>query len=360
MTEQNQRDNLARGSTVTSVNKLYKPTTSDKARDAYNRGVECTSKSDYKSAVKYYKKAIKIDAGYVDAYDNLGLVYRKLGILDEAEDCYKKSIQLYPDGIVARVNLGVVYRKRKDYMNAIKQYAEIKRIDQDEPEGYFGSASVNIALKNYDEALIDAKKALILYKKKNSPLLREGFFLLGNIYYIAGDLENARKYIKKAQDAGFKTVPYYILTGVGMFTSKDITNKEIFDAFWNEFTQLIDAKWYKQALPLSKIIIPLKHKDPNHLFIHGMCLFETGEYAEATSYFLKAYDLDLKFEKALYRACLSIATLNDESELLKLLNKVFAYDSSLAIRVLRKEDVSKLINDNNMVIIQTQYKKYFK
>ncbi len=65
-----------------STTEVYKPTSSEEARINYNKGVESFNNKDLDNAVKYYEKALSIDPKYVDAYDNLGLVFRHQGNLE--------------------------------------------------------------------------------------------------------------------------------------------------------------------------------------------------------------------------------------------------------------------------------------
>ena len=41
-------------------------------------------------AIKYYKKAIKINPGYQESYNNLGVVYNNLSRYDDAKNIFNK------------------------------------------------------------------------------------------------------------------------------------------------------------------------------------------------------------------------------------------------------------------------------
>ena len=102
------KDNLITGTTTG----MYGGSDSKEALDYYDQASKFVNKQDFKNAKKYYRKAIKKDPKFVEAYDNLGVVYRKLGDLDEAIKCYKTSIELYPDGAMAHQNLALIYGLR--------------------------------------------------------------------------------------------------------------------------------------------------------------------------------------------------------------------------------------------------------
>lgn len=187
---------------VVSTRKVYTPTSSEEARINYNKGVASFKNKDLDNAVKYYEKAISIDPGYVDAYDNLGLAFRHQGNLEKAEFYYKKSIEIYPNGYLAHQNLAIVYGLKKLYDKALNEYKIMIKIDPNDPEGYYGIANYYMTIGNNDLALENAKKALKLYEEQNHPYIKDGQFLLGLIYYNLNDKKNAKTFLKKAKDNG--------------------------------------------------------------------------------------------------------------------------------------------------------------
>ena len=104
---------------------MYKGTKSKKAKILFQKAFEFSEKQDFQNAEKYYLQVLKEDPNFVEAYDNLGRIYRRIGEYDKAISNYKKSLALYPDGIMAHQNIAVVYGIKKDYENAINEYNEI-------------------------------------------------------------------------------------------------------------------------------------------------------------------------------------------------------------------------------------------
>jgi tetratricopeptide (TPR) repeat protein len=164
-------------------------------------------KNDFNNAKKLYLKAIKEDSNYVEAYDNLGLVYRRLEDYDNAISFYKKSIEIYPDGQMAHQNLAAVYGLQENYESAIVEYHEILRISPNDPEGYFGIANSYMMLSQFDDALLNGNKALNLYKKTNSHHLADGYYMVGLIYYYKGDKKSAKENLQLAKDNGANIHP---------------------------------------------------------------------------------------------------------------------------------------------------------
>ena len=69
-------------------------------------GNEFFKKGDYNTAAEYYKKALEINPNFSDAWNNLGLVYMKLGNIEEAKKCNEvvKSLKISQNSNVSAKN----------------------------------------------------------------------------------------------------------------------------------------------------------------------------------------------------------------------------------------------------------------
>ncbi len=181
---------------------MYGGTKSLKAQINFDKAIEYSKKQDFKNAEKYYLKALKEDPKFVEVYDNLGRIYRRIGKYDKAVYNYKKSLELYPEGIMAHQNIAVVYGINKDYENAIKEYKEIVRLSPNNAEGYFGLANSYMMISKFDLAIKNANKTVEIYRKTKSHYLNEGYYLIGLIYYNSGNTEKAKENIVLAKENG--------------------------------------------------------------------------------------------------------------------------------------------------------------
>jgi Tfp pilus assembly protein PilF len=186
---------------------MYGGTESKEADKHFQLASRANQQRDYVAAKKSYLKAIKADPNFVEAYDNLGRVYRELGDYDKAIEYYKKSIKLYPEGDMAHQNLAVVYGIQKNYTGAIEEYEAIIKNNPENPEGYFGVANSQMMLSQFDEALVNAEKAVDLYKKTASSHIGDGHHLVGLIHYYNGDKEKAKMNLLRAKKNGAKVHP---------------------------------------------------------------------------------------------------------------------------------------------------------
>ena len=170
---------------------MYGGTKSQEAQNFFNKASDYFVKNDFENAKKNYLKAIDADPNYIEAYDNVAVIFRKLKDYDKAIEYYKKSIELYPDGAMAHQNLALVYSLLTNYEGAIEEYEILIKLNPNDPEGYFGIANCNMMLSNFDMALTNAEKAVKIYEDTGSPLLADGQYMIGLIYYYKGEIGRA-------------------------------------------------------------------------------------------------------------------------------------------------------------------------
>lgn len=117
------------------VNRLEKNTRN--AREEFLMACSHEKAGMYKEAIEAYKKAVRIDPDYVDAYVNLGLVYYKVERYPDAIDAYKQALRVRP-GVPSIYNkLAATYIIAGDYSSALKAFRESVKIDPGNSETHF-------------------------------------------------------------------------------------------------------------------------------------------------------------------------------------------------------------------------------
>ena len=127
----------------------------------YNLAVNLKAMNSITESIKAYENAIMLKSNYVEAYNNLGLIFLEIEKFKEAKSYFIKALSLLSgsSSYAAFINLGTTYKKLGDFKNAIDSY----------------------------------KKAITSNNK-----IPEGHFNLGLVYLILGDVENSKFYFKKA------------------------------------------------------------------------------------------------------------------------------------------------------------------
>jgi len=83
-----------------------------------NRAAAYTSLTNYEEALQDCKKAISFDPDYSKAYSRMGLIYSKINLYNESENCYEKALGLEPDNESYKKNLEIVKEKLKEQQAA--------------------------------------------------------------------------------------------------------------------------------------------------------------------------------------------------------------------------------------------------
>ena len=76
-----------------------------------------------------FDEAIRLDANYSEAYNNLGTVYHSQGDLGRAEKLYKRAIKLKPQSADSWQNLGTLYYSKRKFKKGEEAYHEALKID---------------------------------------------------------------------------------------------------------------------------------------------------------------------------------------------------------------------------------------
>lgn len=157
--------------------------TNKEALKLYDLGMDETAKNNFKGAIEYYKKAVKIDPNFAFAYDNMGICYRRLEEYDLAIDAYEKSLKIDPNGLMPLQNIAVAYSYKKDYKKAVETYERLAKIEPNNPEVFYGIGQMYaLHLNDSEKGLDNMCKAYKLYIEQKSPYRGDAEKIIQMIY----------------------------------------------------------------------------------------------------------------------------------------------------------------------------------
>ena len=134
-------------------------------------------------AKKYYERAMRLDAKYPEAINNLGTVYYSKKNYRHAVKLYNKALKLAPNSASIYSNLGTAHFARKNYKLAAETYQKALALDPDVFE-HRGSWGIMLQERSVEE--------------------RAKFhYYLAKTYAQAGMNDRALLYIRKALEEGF-------------------------------------------------------------------------------------------------------------------------------------------------------------
>ena len=189
-------------------------------------------KLDYKSAIKEFTEALKIQPNNATAFFSLGVVYRRMGKFDLAIQNMSKGYNLDPLSNEYSRNLGETYGLVRDYNKAITQYKKVIELSPDMSLPKAELAQIyslkgdpktateiinNISDENYLDIMKNEKAFLYILDRKFDEAINElktknkpfevGQFrytpldqMLGLIYWYKNDKVQSKKYFESSRN----------------------------------------------------------------------------------------------------------------------------------------------------------------
>jgi tetratricopeptide (TPR) repeat protein len=160
----------------------------------------------YSEARKSFEAAIRMNRGYADAHNNLGVDYYlqesskqaaklrtgspgtswSMGDFGRAIKEYRKAIKLQEDSASFYSNLGTAYFAKKDFAKAVESYSRALELD---PDVFEHTSRVGVAAQT------------------SSPGDRaEYFYLLARMYAKSGATDRSLSYLRRALEDGYKDI----------------------------------------------------------------------------------------------------------------------------------------------------------
>ncbi len=165
-----------------------------KAHYFNNIGSEALLKKDYSLAEKLLRRSIDLDSSFSFVWSNLGVLFKAIKRVDEAEECFERAIILDTKNHTAKMNLAGLYESQGFKKKSDKLKDTIKKIMRMNPYYHFDLGLTEYNRQNYRDAIKNFKRAI-----KRDPKKSEFYKKLAAAYYKVGDLIKSKKYLKKGQ-----------------------------------------------------------------------------------------------------------------------------------------------------------------
>lgn len=108
--------------------------TPENAFSEYNLGRFLHENHKDDEAVIHYTKAVQIDPGRYDGYNNLAIIYMDRGNYDDAEAALQSALRAKPDFAKAYYNMALLLCKRRRFADSFHYYSEAVRLDPENSE----------------------------------------------------------------------------------------------------------------------------------------------------------------------------------------------------------------------------------
>lgn len=158
-----------------------------------NRAAESLARGQLDDAYWWAREAISHDSGLLEAYNTLGVVYRRHGNPGEAERVYRRLLEREPENPTVTSNLAAVLRTAGQLEAAQALLQKLHRIEPYPPFHFLDQAQV--ALKRGD-----FRTAIGLFNQElaRDPSYHAAHFGLAVAYFQLGDFASAREHLTAA------------------------------------------------------------------------------------------------------------------------------------------------------------------
>ncbi len=141
----------------------------------YDAGVVAIELKKMDEGIEYFKKAIKVDNEFSQAYNNLCYSYSTIGNFAQALPSCLRAVELDENSAESLDSLAFTYDGLKIYDKAIDFYEKALAIKKDEAEIYFHYAATLQKVERYNDAITNYQMAMGLdksYKSKSASAIK--------------------------------------------------------------------------------------------------------------------------------------------------------------------------------------------
>ncbi len=161
----------------------------------YRAGLHALREDDYDSAIRAYRKALKLNPKHADAHCELGVALMYQEKLQEAEGHFRKAIELDPDFGAAYSNLGNVLARQGRFQDAVEPCRKAVEIHPDDPAAHLVLGQVLLELGDVAEGRTHLTRAARLNPEYAQARRSVG---LGDASRKAGKLSEAADHYRRA------------------------------------------------------------------------------------------------------------------------------------------------------------------
>ncbi|MEW6412978.1 MAG: tetratricopeptide repeat protein [Candidatus Zixiibacteriota bacterium] len=167
----------------------------EKAKEHFNAGLSAEKAGNEAGAITSYEAAIGEDAGFVDAYINLGAIYFRQKQFDKALQNFKTATEKDKKNADAFANLGRVQYALKKYAEAEIALKEAIALKGGDAEYYKDLGKVYYRKQNNEELIAALSKCHQLGGGDNLT-----YYMLGKAYEDTGNMDQAINALKKSAE----------------------------------------------------------------------------------------------------------------------------------------------------------------
>jgi tetratricopeptide (TPR) repeat protein len=135
-----------------------------RARKEFDKGVESLHQHDLESARHHFEKAVDFYPTFPSAYNNLGVVFARLGQLDREREALQNALTLNDHFELAYLNWGRMDIASANFTDAETALKKASSLDGNDPVALILLAYSELEQGHLDDTIATSKKAHVLPK----------------------------------------------------------------------------------------------------------------------------------------------------------------------------------------------------
>ena len=220
--------------------------------------------------VGLFRKALREDAKFWEAYYNLGIVYFNEGDYSNALKQFDTIINSLPNFEKPYYGRGLIYFRQNDYNRAKQDFIKVTEFNPNDYKPFYYLGRISVALKDYDNAAKYLKKAGEL-----NPDFANIYYEMGNIYFDQEKYRLAIPHYKKSVQLDEKNLD---------------AHQKLGESFYRVQT-------YYSALLEFKKVLEIEPMNPEANFMMGITTYKEAVLSELIEAFLEMFDPDFAKEQ---------------------------------------------------------------
>ena len=166
-----------------------------KADDLFDAGLAALNSSNLRAAIPLLERAVALDPGHKQAWDDLGLAYLRSGKNEEAVLAFQKQLAVNAFDEHANEYLGVAFEQQEKHSEAIAAFRKQAELNPLDPVAHAALGQILLAQHSAPEAVVELEKAAIL-SPENAALQVN----LGRAYLDTSQQEKALSAFERAAE----------------------------------------------------------------------------------------------------------------------------------------------------------------
>ena len=175
---------------------------------------EATNTGRREAVIGLFKRAIREDPKFWEAYYNLGIVYYNTNRYNQALDQFNQVINALPNFDKPYYGRGLIYEQQNRLDEAIADFIKVTEFNPNDYKPFYYLGKLSVKNGSYEEAAQYLDKAIEI-----NPDFAPTYYELGNIQYNQDNYRKAIPSYKKATELDNQNAQYFLILGDSYYRS---------------------------------------------------------------------------------------------------------------------------------------------